>query len=702
MVGAAALAAALAGLSPPALPAACQDLLPAGPAETGVRRRVEPEDLVRLRDIGPLETGWMSGRLISLSPDGRLVAFQIRRGDPERNELCQAMLVLEARAGARPHVIDSGGELIRLAFDFRGKAGFPSGLPVPVTPHWSADGRFVFFLKRTDGVTQVWRALAVGGGSEGVTTSRDDVLAFRLLPDGKLAFATRPGLRAAREAIDREGLSGFHYDDRYSPVSSSRPFPPAPIDSVFSIQDLSTGFVRPATRSESETLRKPASSHDDSWTSATSADGRIARIERDPALLSGGRLVARTPDGAETGCDFPACRAANRPWWRADGRALRYFARDGWARASTSIYEWEPGGGPPRRLYTTRDLLADCIPDGDALLCLRERSLSPRRLERLDPASGAATLLFDPNPEFGSLILGKAERLHWTNDHGFQSVGDLVLPAGYRSGTRYPLVVVQYDTRGFLRGGTGDEFPIQAFAGRGYAVLSVSRPASFGDSVTLRDADEADRLNLLGFRDRRSTLSTVEIGVRIAIGRGVADPARIGITGLSDGATTVSFALIHSGLFRAAAVANCCFEPSLPFRVGPSAARHFYKAGYPRLTDRADAFWAEMSLARNGARIRAPILFQVADDELMSTLETFTGLREASLPADLYVFPGEHHVIWQPAHRLAIFRRALDWFDYWLIGRRSGDPERQGELAHWERMRAAWKTAPQRDVPPSQ
>src|SRR3546814_7367490 len=47
----------------------------------------------------------------------------------------------------------------------------------------------------------------------------------------------------------------------------------------------------------------------------------------------------------------------------------------------------------------------------------------------------------------------------------------------------YPLVVVQYDTRGFLRGGTGDEYPIQALAASGFAVLSVSRPIDYATSI---------------------------------------------------------------------------------------------------------------------------------------------------------------------------------------------------------------------------
>src|SRR3546814_9514621 len=58
--------------------------------------------------------------------------------------------------------------------------------------------------------------------------------------------------------------------------------------------------------------------------------------------------------------------------------------------------------------------------------------------------------------------------------------GDLIYPVGYQRGTRYPMVVVQYRTRGFLRGGTGDEVPIQTLADQGFLVLSV-------DNLTYED-----------------------------------------------------------------------------------------------------------------------------------------------------------------------------------------------------------------------
>lgn len=128
----------------------------------------------------------------------------------------------------------------------------------------------------------------------------------------------------------------------------------------------------------------------------------------------------------------------------------------------------------------------------------------------------------------------------------------------------------------------------------------------------------------------------------------------------------------------------------LPARVGPAAAREFRLAGYPRMVDRDEAFWKEISLSLNAAHVKVPLLLQLADEETLNALESYAALREAGAPVDMFVFPGEHHIKWQPAHRLAVYRRTLDWFDYWLRGLRSDAPDRQAELASWDALRASW------------
>jgi hypothetical protein len=79
---------------------------------------------------------------------------------------------------------------------------------------------------------------------------------------------------------------------------------------------------------------------------------------------------------------------------------------------------------------------------------------------------------------------------------------------------------------------------------------------------------------------------------------------------------------------------------------------------------------------------------QLADSETLLALEAFTALRDHHQPVDLYVFPDERHYKWQPVHRMAIYRRSVDWFDYWLRGLRPADPERAVEVERWDALRA--------------
>ncbi|PXA96536.1 Atxe2 family lasso peptide isopeptidase [Nostoc sp. 3335mG] len=679
LVAASLLAPAAAAAAPD-----CADLLPSG--TNLALRNLFPEDLVRLRDIGPVDPNQQDEGLFSVSPDGSQAAFQLRRGDPATNSFCLAMLVVDLRSGTVPRVVDRGGAFMRVRYDFRGKAGFKTGFTDPITPRWSPDGKWIVYRRRDQGAVQLWQARVDGGGSAAITSSLDDIEDFRFTDDGRgIVYATRPGLREAEAKIDREALSGFHYDDRFAPSASYRPFAPAPIARVASFLDLGSRRVRKATLEEAALLDKP-SMREGSWTEVLSDAGDRAwlKIPSDTLYPSRGQLTV-TSGSRTIACDAPACADASYPWWA--GNSVRFFRREGWAKATTAIYEWKPGSSDARRLYGTDDLFLGCVPAGGTLTCLREGPLQPRRLERLDPVSGHREVLFDPNPEFANFRLGEVERIRSRNSFGIESFADLVLPVGYQRGKRYPLVVVQYVSRGFLRGGTGDDYPIQAFANRGFAVLSFDRPRQVGFESTT-DFIEADRINLKDFADRRSVLEGLETAVKVAIERGIADPARIGITGLSDGSSTAGFALLHSKLFAAYAMSSCCWDTNLAMRVGPSAARLFHHMGYPQATDdspAAKAFWDRIAFSPNARSIRAPILVQVSDDEVLSALQTYTALRELDRPIDMFVFPDEHHVKWQPAHRLAVYTRSIDWFDFWLNGARITG--RDEEVARWAAMR---------------
>lgn len=296
--------------------------------------------------------------------------------------------------------------------------------------------------------------------------------------------------------------------------------------------------------------------------------------------------------------------------------------------------------------------------------------------------------IFDPNPEWRSLSLGTVTRLRFTNAYGIATFGDLVMPPDHRAGEKHPLIVVQYESRGFLRGGTGDEYPIALYAAHGYAVLSVQGPVSISWSRGASTPAEVNRLDRVDWIDRRSVLSSLVAGVRVAIATGAVDAKRIGVTGVSEGASGAQFALLNSHLFRAAAVSTCCDE-SYVINVldGPGGTPWFRNMGYPSLTGNHAAFWKDMSLRDNAGTMATPLLMQIGDGEYLGALESYAALREHNRPVELYVFPDEYHFKWQPKHRQAVYLRSLDWFDFWLRGLSDPDPQKSEQYARWSALR---------------
>lgn len=670
----------------------CDALLPAPAAMTDPARAVTPLDIVRLRDIGYTESeliGYPSP--LAVSPDGRQVAFVISQADPATNSYCRGLVVLPLRSGASPRLVDRGGELITIIQPFRGLFRKTGAVDV-VQPIWSPDGHWIAYLRRDHDVTQVWRARADGGGAASLTHSNVDVEALAWSRDGqRIIFASRPGIIAMRRQYEAEGSSGWRYDARFLPHVSNRPQLRASIPRQIFVADPGTGAISPATPADAAQLPRESTPGVPQPPVAIASDGRRAWTAHESASpVSPLRLRAMDQRGATITCRTHSC--AGRIvglWWRPGERELVFLHREGWNDGQMGLYRWRPGAGDPRRVLLTDDVLNGCTPAGAYLVCTRENSVTPRRIALVDPRTGAVQDLFDLNPEFARLRIGHVERLYWKNSFGLKAWGDLVLPPDWTPGHKLPLVVVQYHSDGFLRGGTGDDYPIFAFAAHGFAVLSFERPPDVADAFpNLKTFEEINAVDQKDWAERRSQLSAILIGVQQVIDRGIADPTRIGITGLSDGASSVRFALINSTMFAAAAISTCCVDPHTAMTYGGIAWADANRAiGWPQASADNRAFWQPYSLALNAARIDTPLLMQLADSEYLLALETFTALRENGKPVEMYVFPNETHAKWQPAHRLAVYRRNLDWFDFWLRRVENPDPAKADQYPRWRAMR---------------
>jgi outer membrane receptor protein involved in Fe transport/dipeptidyl aminopeptidase/acylaminoacyl peptidase len=694
---AAAMLGVFAALQPSAARAACEDLLPATAEVSGASRPVTVDDLVRLRDIGePDASTYSDPTPLSVSPDGLEVAFMISRAEPDRNAYCQGLVVMPVDGSAPPRVLADAGELIINQEPLRGSI-VPIGYVDAPRPRWSPDGRWLAFLRRDNGTTRLWRVAARGGAALAVSPPDADVESFAFASGGaRLAFTTQPAVQAVQAEIDREGMDGWLYDERIMPNMGARPQIPAGLPLETSAADTATGTALPLDGSEAAALE--AAGRSDAATTAVAGDGRRAWVEpREKRPKSPVRLLAETGPGKPVACEAAACSSGLfGVWWDPRGREVRFMRREGWDKEMTALYRWTPGRGAPKAVSKTTDVLLGCLPARAQLVCLRETSREPRHLVTVDPMTGAVRRVFDPNPEFARIELGKVERLRWRNDRGLEAWGDLVLPPDYRPGTRLPLVVVQYHSDGFLRGGTGNEYPIFAFAAHGFAVLSLERPAFFAESVPgIATWDAFNAANNKDWAERRSLLSSLLTGVAMVVDRGIADPRRIGITGLSDGASTAYFALINSNVFAAASISSCCVDAQTSMvYAGLAYADQARAWGYPPLTRPDPDFWRPNSLVLNAARLDRPLLMQISDSEMLYALESFSALREQGQPVEMHVFPGEFHFKWQPAHRRAIYRRNLDWFAFWLQGREDPAPAKAAQYRRWETLRSRRKLVP--------
>ncbi len=659
-------------------------------------KTVSVDDLVELADIGrsdPNETASPFG----ISPDGQQIAFLLRRGNAQTNSYCQKLLVMPVDGRGVATEIARDGVFIRDDFPLRTFASLPAGWAKVIVPRWSPDGRSIAWLRQSDGISQVWLADAdTASAPRQLTFSPDNVDDFAWTPDGRsIVMVTRPGLRHAAEAIAAGARRGYLYDEAVSPQFGVRPLPQGPIAKAYSQLDIGSGQVADAQPAEIALLAppSPADAPDGARLFTPGPAGVAAWLEpkHPERFISPSRLVLRR-DGKEIRCDNAQCEGILRLWWSEPENAFVAVRKGGWGMSAMGVLRWDLDAFAPREVMISDDMLIGCNPLGAELICAREGASRPRALVALDMRSGAERLLYDPNAVFAGRTTGPVQRFRFRNAYDVESYADLVLPPNHKPGERHPLVVVQYISHGLLRGGSGDEVPIQTLAARGFAVLSFAKPDLVPEVATARDAIELLKANRVDWLDRRNVQSSLEIAVSLAVKTGAINPRRMGITGWSDGVSSAQFALINSDLFKVAALGSCCEDMySFVLEAGPAFSTFTRSIGYRFFEPGAEEFWRPMSLIQNVGRITAPILIQNADSEYEGGLDVVEVYRQNNRAIELHVFEDETHYKWQPAHRRTVYERNIRWLEFWLMHRKtcSGDAATQAELERWQAMPGA-------------
>jgi dipeptidyl aminopeptidase/acylaminoacyl peptidase len=676
----------------------------------GAQAQISSGRTISARDIISLtEVGGYFGQL-SVSPDQRSVAFELKVADIDTQSFQMAWYVMPVQGGPPVRVGDYGD------FQFNPVPwGRINGIQAPQKPQWSPDGRWIAYLRKSAGQVQVWRAGVDGSGEEQVTHAAADVMRFGWYADGAGVYFTVGRNRELMARADREeGDRGYLLDDRFVPGYSSNPLWLACGGDAWDVPIPASQVCTPTLWAVAFGSEEHLASTEERTTFAAMAQARrppgvnasraIQSITWDKRGSSAAWLENEAPktqrgyaaplilmvDGRR--CEAPECRGQLTQVWWLDDQVI-FERMEGSAYSQPALYEWHPGRRAVRRIYRLDGKLESCELAQSALICLREMPSSPRAIVSVGLARHDVSTVFDPNPQFKQFVLGRIERIEWQDGFGNDAFGHLLYPPGHAARKAYPLVIVQYRSRGFLNGGVGDEYPILPLAAAGFLVLSFDSPEDWklAAEYPLDNLKDLAALEAQEWKDGykfRRKLNAINIILDRLIQRGLVDPARVGITGLSDGASTVDYALFNSSRFAAAAVSGDWSPESYTLQL--SGPMRSFTRSFLHANSAAEALdtWKALALSAHADAAQAPLLIQVSDTELIETTPIIVALKDAGKPVDAYVFPNELHVKWQPQHKLAVAERSIDWFRFWLMNEENLAPDKAEQYARWKGLRS--------------
>lgn len=620
------------------------------------------EDLFALRELGA------SRPYLALSPDGERIAFIERSMDVAADRYQHALIIVELETSAFRRIAEAGDIILAST------GGLRSGAPLDRRPVWSPDGAYLYYIAEVEGRAELWRARSDGGGAAVLAQTAGDVRRFVAMPEA-IVFETATPREDLVAELERARRLGFRADDAFKPLASMLPPPREDAAAAVWRFSLLDGTMTRASDGERVLLAGPARSR------------LIRPIDpTSPAVRPPLGVFASASDSAAR-CTDSACSGRLEDAWTLDGTIV-FLRREGHGLSDTAIYRWLPANGAVRRLRMASDRLAGCVAANAAIYCVQDSAAQPGRLVRIDAATGASHVIYDPNPQWRHARLPRIERLEYADAEGNESFAQLVYPAGYRRGRRYPLVIVQYRALGFLNAGTGREAPIFPLAAQGYFVLCVDRP-EFRTRESRLPARQLEReIELDGSESRAKREANLAFIAELDA-RGLVDRDRVAITGMSDGAQTLFDMLTNAPVFAAAVAGSPPNDPILwPLQSPEFRASRSAEAGLAAPWDDTSEWhrwWTANTPATHARALRTPLLLNLPEAEALRGFPLLTRLESTATPVEAWIYPGAYHLKWRPAQIEASQRRSMDWINFWLRGI---SPESEDDPQRAERWRA--------------
>lgn len=624
-------------------------------------------------------------RLVSLSepqlsPDGRQVALIVSTPDWKTDKREQQLDLVDVATGTRRQLTFHREQLS--------------------TPRWSSDGRQLAFLAKDaqNKQVQLYVLPMAGGDARRVTDSKLGVDAYGWSPDGsQLAFVTadEPANAAAIKA----------HDDAFQVTDNNFLVRAALTPSQLWVVPASGGAAKRLTEgSFSLQTDQQDTAPEPMW----SADGKRIAFTRFPGPYwgpsfhsviaevdaAGGMPRTLVPAEGSAGLQF-ALQGGDFAFLRPrdgdqnNGNAV-YVTAHGRTRDATAAlarnlnaYAWLPRGKlllqgelgtrgvlwqQPLQGKASLLKLGDVDASADlsvarsgAIAFIGSTATHPGELYVMASADSTPRRLTDVNAFVDGLTLGRTESISWQGPDGFSEDGVLTWPTGYRSGQKYPLVLVIHG--GPEAASTVKFSPLpQLLAAAGFVVFQPNYRGSTNLGDAYQHAIFRDTVEGPG-KDVMAGLAAVQKLPGI-------DATRVAVSGWSYGGTMTTWLTGHYPIWKAAVSGAALTDWVMDYTVAYyQTGDTYFFGGSPWLAKYRD-IWRAQSPINYAQQVTAPTLIMgdVGDPNvpLLNSYEWYHALRDNGVPVEFWAYPVDTHFPSDIVRSTDVYRRWVAWMQQHL------------------------------------
>jgi dipeptidyl aminopeptidase/acylaminoacyl peptidase len=636
-------------------------------------RTLVPDDFYRVQNVSEPQ----------VSPDGAWVAYVVTSNDRGADEARSAIWMVSW----------DGSQHLALTAAADGTD----------KPRWSPDGRYLAFMATPAGSekAQIMLLDRRGGNARQLTSVAGDIGVYAWAPDGKrlvLTMVTGESGGAPKPIVidalhfkqDEEGYlragSGRHlylFDvdaNRLDPLTTDAQFNedlPAwsPDGRLIAFvrthekgadpdgrEDIAVIEPLPGARSRDVVRHYAPNNQKLAWSPDGSAIGYLQGIEpKFNAYMQDRLAVVPAAGGAARSLTDKLDRAVTSYVFAADGKSIAITVEDDGTAYPARI---DLAGGSITREVAAASSVVAALSAGaghTALLQTNDKALA----EVFALEGGKLRKLTAHNDAWlAELQLGTVEDIRFKSPDGTDVHGLMVKPPDFVQGKKYPTVL-------WIHGGPngqdehslvldGYQYEPQMFAAKGFVVLRVNYRGGSGRGLAYAKAIYAD----WGHKEVIDLLA----GVDHLVALGIADKDRLGIGGWSYGGILTDYTIAGDSRFKAAISGAGSANQLATYGSDEYVLQYNNELGPPW---RNAALWLKVSYPFYHAdRIRTPTLFMGGDKDfnvpIVGGEQMYQALRTLGVPAQLVVYPGQHHVFTRPSFVVDLAQRMSGWLDRYM------------------------------------